>query len=76
MMTAQSWEPRLTQFETRYESLDKRLGAIDANPLNLRDAFGADLRSFQESADRKTDRLLYLILGSSLTIMLAIFFLK
>lgn len=40
------------------------------------DTFGADLRSFQESADRKIDRLLYLIMGSWLTIMLAIFFLK
>lgn len=65
-MTAQPWEPRIARLEGAYEQVDKRLDNIDRR---------------LETLDRKIDgvrdllqwRMTSLILGSWITLMLAIF---
>lgn len=68
-MTAQPWEPRLARLEGAYEQVDKRLDSVDRR---------------LEGLDKKVDgirdllqwRMTSLILGTWVTLMMAVFFHK
>ncbi|MGH7659593.1 MAG: hypothetical protein ACRENA_01575 [Vulcanimicrobiaceae bacterium] len=65
-MSAQPLEPRLARLEGAYEQVDKRLDSIDRR-----------LDSLDQKLDRKLDglqwRMTSLLMGTWVTIMLAIF---
>lgn len=75
-MSVQPWEPRVSRLEGAYEQVDKRLDSIDKRLETFRDEAG---RRF-DGIDRKIDALQWratsLILGTWVTVMLAIFFHK
>lgn len=83
-MTAQPWEPRVARLEGAYEQVDRRLGAIDARLETLdtkidgvREELSRRLESLREGLEGRFDRLQWrltsLIVGTWITVMLAIF---
>jgi hypothetical protein len=70
-MTTQPWEPRVARLEGAYEQVDKRLESLDRNL----EAFRGDAGRRFDAVDRKIDglqwRMTSLILGSWVTLMLA-----
>jgi len=75
-VTAQPWEPRLARLEGVYEQVDKRLDSIDRRL----DTLERKIDTKVDGLDRKIDGLRWqmtsILLGTWMTVMLAIFFHK
>lgn len=76
-MTAQPWEQRIARLEGAYEQVDRRLGAIDARLETLDRKFDAKIDGIRDELGRRLDgmqwRMTSLIVGTWITVMLAIF---
>lgn len=76
-MTAQPWEQRVARLEGAYEQVDRRLGAIDARLETLDRKFDAKIDGIRDELGRRLDglqwRMMSLIVGTWITVMLAIF---
>jgi len=75
-MTAQPWEPRVARLEGAYEQVDKRLDSIDRRLDSLERKVDSLDAKFSQKFDGFQWRITSLIMGTWITLMLAIFFHK
>lgn len=77
-MSAQSFEPRMARLEGAYEQVDRRLESIDRRLEALDWKIDGKIDSLREDLGRRIDglgwRTTSLIVGTWITVMLAIFF--
>ncbi len=79
-MAADALEIRIAHLEGAYEQVDKRLGAIEMRLGDLDRKIDVKIDGLRADLDRKIDilksdvnRVLYFVLGTWVTVMLAIF---
>lgn len=75
-MATDALEVRIADLEGAYEQVDKRLGAIETRLGDLDRKIDSKIDGLRGDLDRKIDtlgiRLIYFVLGSWVTLMLAI----